>query len=150
MDNDELTKQLLDEFNETDVDIDDNIENSEDDNRKRLNAFVFISFVMITGFQVNSKLIWVANEKKLYYKNAYTKEFDAFGCTCYIKGCNARIYIKEDGSAFHTYDHHHNIDHGFMYNIYKEMYCVNLMKSECLTAPPSKLISKIYEDAIKE
>lgn len=160
MENDELTRQLLSEFNESN-DLSDNDElndelsderaNKDDEshydgdlNKKGLIPFVF---TWIEGLRSGSRLVWVPAEECLYYSNAISKKQNAIACTCYIKGCKVRILILDDGTAakeVNTADH----IHGSLYNVYKERSLYTYMKERCRTAPASAVIRDIYHEAV--
>lgn len=150
MDNEELTKQLLNEFDNSIENLkdDDEIENNNDDetNCNASGLFILI-FAWIEGLRTGSRLVWIPSEEAIYYSNAINKKHNAIACTCYIKGCNARILILNDGTAAsETRTANHN--HGSLYNIYKERFLYTYMKERCRSAPASALIRDIYNEAV--
>lgn len=103
----------------------------------------------IRGFRKNSKVIWDPLEQNLYYKNVWNEKANGTACTCYDEKCTKRIYINEDGLVISSLSSH-NINHGSMYETYKHMYCFNLMKDRCLTAPACMSVREIYDEVVLE
>lgn len=143
MNNDDLDKELLAEFN----DYDDNGETA-DDSPIDMTGFVFVSIVWFEGRRVNSKIAWSPDERVYYYKNGYQKIYNADAYTCANKDCLARIFVSlSDGTCFkdHTFEQHKNCD---MYDRYKETELFKTMKERCITAPSTATIRNIYEEAV--
>lgn len=137
-----LSAQLLREMEEnlTESDNDDEVNFTE------LN----VEYRIISGLRENSKLVWAPTEKNLYYKNSQSKITGCEACKCYKSGCFARLYIRENGSAFRHSNVEHSRSHGSMYTEYKMMYCFNKMKEMARSAPASTTSYQIYQEVIKE
>lgn len=68
MNNDELTKQLLDEFNKS---IESVIyENERSDVELNTEHNQHVDFVWIEGLRTGSRLVYVSSEENIYYSNA--------------------------------------------------------------------------------
>lgn len=147
MNNEDLGNLLLQEFDAHH--FDDEIEN-ENETSVSVTQLIFISFIWIEGMRSNSNLMWVPDEQNLYYRNYYNKKYDAWGYTCCCKECNARIFLKEDGTAFKLPSMEHNYPHESMYNEYYKRYCTKMMKDRCKTAPASTTIREIFDEAVIE
>lgn len=155
MDNDELAKQLLEEFDKSiESIINDNKSNdneSKDNNDDELNnnhnGQISLAFTWIEGLRTGSRLVWIPSEESIYYSNAISKKQNAIACTCFVKDCKKRILILNDGTAVretHSVDH----NHGSLYNVYKERILYANMKERCRTAPASAVIRDIYNEAV--
>lgn len=150
MDNDELMKQLLDEFDKS---IENEINENERDNHNddelngNRNGPILLNFAWIEGLRTGSRLVWVPSEESLYYTNAINKKNNAIACTCFIKECKERILILDDGTAVRETSSV-NHDHGSLYGVYKERFLYTHMKERCRTAPASALIRDIYNEAV--
>lgn len=70
--------------------------------------------------------------------------------TCQCKECNARIFLKEDDTAFKLSGMEHNYPHGRMYNEYKRRWCMTNMRDRCKTAPATTTIREIYNEQVLE
>lgn len=153
MDDEELTQQLLNEFNKSSVENEfDESVSKEDNDDVQLNCnpsglFILI-FAWIEGLRKGSRLVWIQSEENVYYANGISKKHDAIACTCYISGCRSRVFILKDGTAAReTPTANHN--HGSLYNVYKERFLFTYMKDRCRTAPITTLIYDIYKEAVK-
>lgn len=139
-----LSAQLLREMN-------DNLSESEDEPIEEIDiGEIDVKYTMIPGLRKGSSLIWAYEAKNLYYKNAYSKVNRLESCKCYKPKCNARLYIREDGTAFRHSNVEHAKIHGSMYTEFKLMYCFNKMKEKAATAPASTTTFQIYQDAVLE
>lgn len=169
MNNEDLTQQLLSEFN-TSVgnemsNNDERIENSNDEQIENSNAerlensndeplstnaagLFMLTFTWVEGLRAGSRLVWIPDEECLYYTNAISKKYDAMACTCYVNGCTQRIFIMNDGTAgraSRTMNHNHES----LYNTYKDRSLFTFMKERCRTAPASAMmIRDIYNEAV--
>lgn len=76
------------------------------------------------GLREGSQLIWAHEEQNLYYKNSYSKSTDLEAYTCYESGCNARVYIRNDNTAYRFSEVQHAQFHGKMYTNFKYMQCI--------------------------
>lgn len=139
----DLRNKLLAEF------LDHSIEDETENENPNTGGLVIVTFIWIQGLRENSKLMWVPNEENLYYANVRSREYDAMGYTCYVKKCTARIYLKDDGTAFKTQIREH-CNHETMYSVYREMQYINAMKENCQNASASITIREIYNDAVLE
>lgn len=150
MDEEELQTQLLSEFG--DYESESNESESEYVSKKsivkKLGALVLVTFIWIQGIRSNSNLIYVPKEEQIYCCNGENKSYDAFRFRCYVKNCQSKIYVRNDGTAMREQCSNHN--HGSMYLKHKEMECINLMKRLCLSAPASTTIREIYDHAVLE
>lgn len=147
MNNKELQDQLLSEFNDrfdndTVCDIDTTLITDETSEER-------VNIERIKGFRTGSNLIWSTDEQYLYYKNVQKRTLNEIACTCYEKECDARIFIKEDGSAYKLRSTKHK-HHGSMYDIHMHMHCFNKMKDRCHTAPASMSVREIYNESVLE
>lgn len=108
-----------------------------------------IKYEIIEGLRVNSQLMWPYEENQLYYENSYSKKkLKAY--TCRVKGCPARVFVKDDLTAFRDRETNHLPSHGSQYQQYKLMYCDNKMKERASGAPASMLPYDIYMEVITE
>lgn len=122
MDDEELTNELLNEFDtpaETE-DLPNEPSENENNDDVRINicnatGFFLLMFTWIEGLRKGSRLIWVPNEECIFYSNAINQKDGAIACTCYIKGCKERIFIRNDGSAIRKTTPNHN--HGSLYTV---------------------------------
>lgn len=108
-----------------------------------------VKYEMIVGFRINSMILWAYEEKELYYENAYSTKTKLRGFTCRKKKCNARIYVREDGTAFRDPEQCHR-SHGNQYQAFRNMYCDNKMKEKARTAPASMTPYDIYMEVVVE
>lgn len=109
-----------------------------------------VKYDIIAGFRVNSQLMWAYEENQLYYENSYSKKTKLKAYTCRIKGCPARVYVREDRSAFRDREIKHLSSHGSQYQEYKFMYCDNRMKDRAKSASASMTPYDIYMEVIAE
>lgn len=108
-----------------------------------------VKYEIVTGKREGSHLIWTIDDEFLYYKNSFSKKTGIESCKCVADGCNARIYIREDGSAFKYSSTNHT--HGSMYSShFKYMYCFNKMKQRAKNAAASTTCYEIYSEAVIE
>lgn len=112
--------------------------------------FIDVKYVIIAGFRVNSKLMWAYEEKQLYYENSYSQKTKLKAYTCRFKGCTARVFVREDQTAFKDTERRHLMSHGTQYQEYKFMYCDNKMKERAKKAPASMTPYDIYMEVIVE
>lgn len=134
-----LSAQLLRE-------MEDNLSGGEDD---PINiGDIEVQFRMIEGLREESSLVWAFEEECLYYKNSYSRKTGLEACKCCKKGCKARLYIREDGTAFRKV--HHASNHGSMYKDFKYAHCFNKMKQRAATAPASMTTFQIYQEVLLE
>lgn len=155
MENDDLVKQLLEEFNESIGELryedeSENIDAQLDDNQNTVrkgNKLISYDFQWIEGLRAGSRLVWVPREENIYYSNTINIKRDAISCTCYENSCTARILILSDGTAAKE-SNSQNHTHGSLYQVYKERYLFSWMKERCRTAPASALIRDIYNEAV--
>lgn len=108
-----------------------------------------IKFEYIDGFRKGSRVVWINEEKKLYYVNSYSKKKGITACTCYDRECKSRIFIRDNGTAYRA-NIDHNVSHSYHYEIFKHMYCINKMKQKATTAPASTSPYEIYKDVLVE
>lgn len=150
MNNEELTQQLLSEFNRSIGNQDNNSDeyfldvesNGTNDGR------ITYRYTWIEGLREGSRLVWVPTEECIYYSNAVSKKHDnAIACTCFVDECTERIYILNDGTAVKDRNSSSHT-HCSLYNFYKERYLYTFMKQRCRTAPTSALIRDIYNEAV--
>lgn len=149
MDNEELTQKLLDEFSDYQVrneQVLQSIENGE----KIQSDYETIEFEFIEGRRTGTQLIWVPSEQCLYYTNTMNVRLNAVSCTCHDDSCRARILIKNDNTAIREFSSMPHIQHGSMYNLYKEKRSFVYMKERCLTMPASAKLKDVYDEAVLE
>lgn len=141
MDNDDLLKQLLDEFvHEGEID------QSADHNNSQ-SQFIPIDIIFTEGRRNGSEIAWAPDEQCIYYYNGDRKEYDANGFTCSNDNCDVRFFksrltgkcFKEIDSPIHTCSH---------YETYKEICLFKHMKERCKTAPVSATTRSIYEETV--
>lgn len=147
MDNEELTRRLLNEFADYEA-RNDQVTKSIENSNKSQNEYESIEFEWIEGSRSDSKLIWVPSEHCLYYTNVFNARLNAVACTCYEKECRARILIKKDNTAIRQLSSMPHISHGSMYHTYKEKRLFVFMKERCLTVPASASTKSIYDEAV--
>lgn len=124
--NDEVMNKSIDEAAEEEIfEDEEEIRNID----KVIRSEVPIIFV--TGYRLNSKIAWAAGENHLYYKNAFNKTLNALGYKCVTDGCEGKIYVRDDGTAFRINQNH--IEHGNHNDRFFGMHCVNLIKQRVLT-----------------
>lgn len=138
---DTLSAQLMREMNER---------LSESEDEPIISREIEVQFVMVPGLRTGSSVVWAYEEQNLYYRNAYSKATRLESCKCYKPKCKARLYIREDGTAFRHTGVEHSRSHGTMYNDFKEMYCFNKMKQTAETVPASVTPFEIYQQVVTE
>lgn len=109
-----------------------------------------VIFEWISGLREGSKLLWAYEEEHLYYVNSYSKKSKTTACTCIEPKCNARVYVRDDGTAYRQSSTQHLLSHGSFYQKYKVSYCFNKMKERASSAPASTTPFEIYSDAVLE
>lgn len=109
-----------------------------------------VPYEMIRGFRKNSMLLWAFEEKQLYYWNSYSKERQIAGYTCRVKGCPARIYVRDDRTAYRELGLNHLNSHKTQYSEYLQMRCENKMKDKAKDAVASMSPYEIYMECVKE
>lgn len=109
-----------------------------------------VKIKVIPGLRTGSNLIWAYEENNLYYKNSYSKITGLESCKCYKPRCSARLYIREDGTAFRKSSTGHSVNHGSMYTDFKYMHCFNVMKEKANTASASTTTFQIYSEVVSE
>lgn len=77
MDEEELQKQLLSEFQDYSRENEDEGKNESYKSSKAIGAFILISFIWIQGVRSNSNLIYVPSEQHIYAANGENKTYDA-------------------------------------------------------------------------
>lgn len=162
MDNDELTQQLLSEFNVQELSQDQisndengaisNEELNNNQNRFELNQHGLIAteFIYFEGLRTGSRLVWVASEQCIYVYNTASKKFQGLSYTCFDERCKSRILIMNDGTAGKEIKTPNHFPHGPLYEVYKERCLYTWMKERCRTAPASAQIRNIYDEAVLE
>lgn len=135
-----LSAQLLREIQE-------NIVNASNENS--IIEEIVVKYEVVPGKREGSHLVWAFEDEFLFYKNSLSKKTGNEACKCIEKGCNARIYIREDGSAFkHNATDH---SHGSMYSThFKYMYCFDKMKQKAKRAAASTSSHEIYSEVLLE
>lgn len=136
-----LSAQLLQEMNE---------ELSDNEDEPITIGEVEVQYTMIPGLRKGSSVVWTLEEEHLYYKNAISKATGFESCKCYMPGCKARLYIRQDGTAFRNSTISHTKNHGSMYTDFKFMYCFNKMKQTADTAHASTTTFQIYSKVVSE
>lgn len=119
-------------------------------NKKEEEDFIDIKYSIIPGHRDGSELMWAYEEKQLYYKNSFSKKKNLTGFTCRIKGCQARVYVRSDKTAYRDLGSQHLAAHGSQYQEYKYMYCDDKMKQKAKTAPASMTAYNIYMEVVVE
>lgn len=125
----------------------ENVITSEDEEEEHL---IEVIYQLIPGFRINSELMWAFEERQLYYENSYSNKTKLKAYTCRVKGCTARVFVREDGTAFRDTERKHLKSHGTQYQDYKFMYCDNMMKERAKTAPASMTPYDIYMEVVVE
>lgn len=147
MDNEQIIQNLLSEYNLTGNEAEDADVDSEDvDHNMNFLGIIFMTFIWIEGLRAGSKLIWIPDQECLYYVNGKSKHGTA--CTCIVKGCDARIFLQQDGTAKSDLSVH-KLHDSSLYPMYKERELFTWMKERCRTAPASATLRDIYEEAVK-
>lgn len=150
MDEEELQSQLLAEFRDYKLNSENETGEKDQENKKsgKFGALILISFIWIQGIRSDSNLIYVPREQQIYCGNGENKSYDALRFRCYAPNCQAKIYLRKNGTAVSEPYNRHN--HGTMYYKYKEMECINNMKKMCMMAPASTTTREIYDQAVLE
>lgn len=136
---DTFSRQLLQEMENA-------VASSEDDEI----GIVEVKYEIIPGLRANSRLMWAFEENQLYYENSYSKSKQQRPFTCRVKGCPARVFVRDDQTAYRDLETTHLSSHGSQYQDYKLMYCTNEMKRRAVTAPASMTSYDIYMETILE
>lgn len=137
-----LSAQLLAEIDEEPDDA-QNIEDIIDEIHE-----IPVNYETIPGLREGSSLVWVLGERQLYYKKGSLKDGTQW-CTCNVPKCNAKMFIRLDGSAYRKIGKRHKF-HANGYEDYKMMYCFNKMKEKSRTAPACMQSFDIYREVVKE
>lgn len=150
MDDEELASQLLNEFEKSDEIeyLPPNDDEKNDDAQKNCDpiGLLMLIFTWIEGLRKGSRLVWVPSEECLFYANAAADKVNEIACTCFVKGCRERIFIKDDGSGKRKKPPNHN--HGSLYNVYKERFLFTFMKERVRTAPASAENRDVFDEAV--
>lgn len=123
---------------------------SDSDDEAFMATELEVEYKIIRGLREKSKLVWAFTENNLYYRNVRSKKTGYEACKCYKPGCSARLYIRNDGSAFRHRNVDHDNIHGSMYTEYMMMHCYNKMKDRAATAPASTTSFQIYQEVVTE
>lgn len=142
---DKLSTRLLTEMNSA-------ICSTNETEEVDLNTFgeIEVFFEWIPGLRKGSKLLWAYEEEHLYYVNSYSQKMKITACTCIEPKCYARLYVRDDGTAYRLNQTIHLSSHGSFYEKYKHMYCFNKMKERAASAPASSTPFEIYSDVVLE
>lgn len=140
-----FSERLRNEMNQMNESLTENEDESSDDSTLDFE----IQYEYIPGFRKGSQVVWAFEEKKLYYVNSYSKKTKLTACTFYENQCTARIFIRENGTAFKQTTHKHK-RHDSHYEIFKHMYCFNKMKDRAASAPASTQPYEIYKEVLVE
>lgn len=150
MNEEELKNQLLSEFHDySSGNEDDEIDQDDESSLNKIGALLLISFIWIQGIRSNSNLMYVPHERQIYCANGENKSYEAIRFRCYANNCQAKTYLRKDGTAVRESSSKHN-HVGTMYEKYKQMKCINAMKKMCLSAPVSTTTREIYNQAVLE
>lgn len=141
-----FSKRLIDEISL----MNESLAVDEDDSLDESFLEIEIQYEYIPGFRKGSKIVWVLQEKNLYYVNSFSNKTKLTACTCYETSCTARIFIKEDGTAYKEKGHKHKKSHGSHYEIFKHMHCFNMMKNKAASSPASIQPYEIYKEVLLE
>lgn len=106
-----------------------------------------VQYEIIPGLRADSELLWDSIEQQLYYYNSISRRTNNLAYKCQL--CNARIYMRPDGTAFRN-EHSVHRAHTRQYDTYKLMYCHNRMKDKVLASPSSKSLKDIFNEVVKE
>lgn len=109
-----------------------------------------LEWQMIKGLKKNSNLLWTPEEQYLYYANSYSQKTKITAYTCIIPQCRARVYVREDGTAYRLRSVPHLLSHGLMYTDYLHAHCANRMKERAATAPASTTSYEIFSEVVLE
>lgn len=144
MGDEELASQLLNEFEKSDEIefLPPNDDEKNDDAQKNCDpsGLLMLIFTWIEGLRKGSRLVC------LFYANVAADEENEIACTCYVKNCKERIFIKDDGSGKRKKPPNHN--HGSLYNVYKERFLFTFMKERVRTAPASAVNRDVFDEAV--
>lgn len=138
--NEQIVQDLLNEY-----DLVDTESEHTDENNVNFLGVLFMAFVWIEGLRAGSKLVWIPEQEYLYYVNGPNKKGTA--CTCVVKGCGARIFLCDDGTA-KVDPLMHKLHDSSVYPMYKERELFKWMKDRCVSAPASATIRNIYDEAV--
>lgn len=105
------------------------------------------NFEFVVGYRSGSNLLWVPSDNCFYKQNVYSKTYNGIAYRCYDNNCTARKVVTEDNILLTISESH--IPHPEMYNMYKELHYLNLMKDMCRTEPLSVKVSDIYKQVSK-
>lgn len=137
-----LSALLLREINQ-EPDVGSDIANVID-----VRSEIVINSEIIPGFRENSYVVWIPEEQQLYYRKRILKN-GTQSCTCTVDGCNAKVFIKIDGTAYKNVGQKHR-RHANAYEEYRMTSCFNKMKHKAKTAPVCMDPFDIYTEVIKE
>lgn len=140
-----LQAELLAEYSNYEYSDDREKEKTSD---IRTSALILISLIWIQGFRANSNLMYIPQEQQIYCANGFIKSDGALRFRCYCEGCDAKVYLQQNGSATQPPNQTHN--HGSQYRVFKEMECINEMKKMCLSAPASMTTREIYDESVRK
>lgn len=138
-----LSAQLLRE-------LDEELSNNYNEDNPIIIGEIEVNHTMVPGLREGSSLVWAPDERNFYYKNAFSKATGLQACKCIKPGCKARLYIRENGTAFRKNGIDHAVNHGEMYSEYKLKYCFNKMKENAKKAPASMSEFDIYTEVVLE
>lgn len=110
---------------------------------------IIVNFQIVPGLRDNSSLVWAFEEQQLYYKKSVNKN-GIQSCVCNVPTCNARMFIKPDGSGYKKTGQRAHKRHQAGYTEYKMMYCFNKMKEKAKNAPVCMQPFDIYTEVVKE
>lgn len=109
-----------------------------------------LNYEYVVGRRLNSRLLYVLDEKQLYTKKSMKNE--NYFYNCYIKTCKARVFVNNEvcKKVKNFIDHSHETQE----NMYKELKTLNDIKTSCVEmhtdyTEPTVLggIRKIYQSA---
>lgn len=144
-----LSERLLAEINQNENSEDFNSDDESDEVIDIQNDKIQVNYLYIPGLREGSQIVWTPEERNLYYVNSYSKKTGIIACTCYEKNCSARLFIKNDESAFRYRSKPHDV-HCTHYEAFMLMHCFNKIKQKTRSAPASMFSSDIYDEVVKE
>lgn len=106
-----------------------------------------ITYEMMPGQRLNSKILWSIDEQQFYRKNTITKNgFCAY--KCYEQECWARVLVDEKtGRAVKTQTNtFHN--HGNKTTLYTELKLKNEIKKQCLAGASDCNVKEIFDKVV--
>lgn len=112
-----------------------------------------LNYEHVVGKRINSKLLYVTEEKQLYSKKTIKKE--KYFYACYVKTCKARVFLESEVcyKVKDFIDHNHETQE----DTYRELKIMNNMKTSCMeihqdSTEPSVLgsIRKIFQSTCVE